>query len=155
MKLEEEKNFSKKFFQFGIVLSKWNESVTTDLYKDVSNTLVNLGYFEKNIHSWESTGSFELIYAADKICANSQLDSLILIGSLEKGETEYFQYICKSLLQGIKNINIVYETPVILCILNYENKKHRDTKNIKIGNRGIESAKTAVKMAFLKNILIK
>ncbi|HZD84025.1 MAG TPA: 6,7-dimethyl-8-ribityllumazine synthase [Candidatus Angelobacter sp.] len=145
MKLEE---YSKKFFQFGIVRSKWNESVTTRLYKDVFNTLVNLGYFEKNIHSWDTMGSFELIYAADKICSNYRLDSLILIGNLLKGETEYFQYICKSLLEGIKNINIVYETPVILCILNYENKK-----NIKIGNRGIESAKTAVKMAFLKNIL--
>lgn len=145
MKLEE---YSKKFFKFGIVLSKWNESVTRCLYKDVFNTLVYLGYFEKNIHSWETSGSFELIYAADKICSNYELDSLILIGNLLKGETEYFQNICKSLLQGIKNINIVYETPVILCILNSENKK-----NIKIGNRGIESAKTAIKMAFLKNIL--
>lgn len=145
-------------FKIGLILSEWNYDITINLYNSIFNTLIKLGIFKKNIYTWKVPGAFELVYAADKICRYKEnLNSIIVIGSIIKGETENFECISHSVSQGIKNINIKYKTPVIFCVLTDYNK-NQSIKRSEIYskyNKGIECAKTAIKMSFFKKNIIK
>ncbi|AWU39473.1 bifunctional riboflavin synthase subunit beta [Blattabacterium punctulatus CPU2] len=141
-----------KKLKFAIIVAKWNPDVTKKLYKGAYETLIQSGILKEEIKTWEVPGSYELIYSAKKIAFCYNFDSIIVIGSLIKGETHHFDYLCQAISQGIKDINIKYDVPVIFCVLTDKNKKQSfDRSGGKIGNKGIECAKTALYMAFFKN----
>ncbi len=107
---------------------------------------------KEKIRLWKVPGSYELIYSAKKIAHCYDFDSIIVIGSIIKGETPHFKYLCQSVSQGIKDVNIKYDVPVIFCVLTDENKQQSfDRSGGKYGNKGIECAKTALDMAIFKN----
>ncbi|AEU09552.1 6,7-dimethyl-8-ribityllumazine synthase [Blattabacterium sp. (Cryptocercus punctulatus) str. Cpu] len=141
-----------KKLKFAIIVAQWNQDVTKKLYKGAYETLIQSGILKEKIKTWEVPGSYELIYSAKKIALCYNFDSIIVIGSLIKGKTHHFDYLCQSISQGIKDINIKYDVPVIFCVLTDKNKKQSfDRSGGKIGNKGIECAKTALYMAFFKN----
>ncbi|XOD67844.1 MAG: 6,7-dimethyl-8-ribityllumazine synthase [Flavobacteriales bacterium Tduv] len=140
--------------KFGLITAQWNGDITANLHKGAYDTLLWLGASEQNIHSWEVPGSFELIYAANKLCRHRNLDAMIVIGSIIKGDTRHFEYLCKAVSQGIKDINIKNDTPVIFCVLTDEYKQQSiDRSGGKAGNKGIECAESAIKMALFRKFL--
>ncbi|MFA5619149.1 MAG: 6,7-dimethyl-8-ribityllumazine synthase [Weeksellaceae bacterium] len=134
--------------RFGIVVSQWNSHITHNLEKGAVKTLRELGAKEENIHCVEVPGSFELIYGAAQLCKKNEFDALIVIGCVIRGETAHFDYICQGVTQGIKDLNIQYDIPVIYCVLTDDNEQQSiDRSGGKYGNKGVEAAVTAVKMA--------
>ena len=142
-----------KSFRFGIVVSEWNSEITKNLQKGAIETLLDCGASKENIISWDVPGSFELIYGCKKMIQSQKIDAIIAIGNVIQGETKHFDFVCEGVTQGIVDLNIKYEIPVIFCVLTDNTKQQSlDRSGGKLGNKGIECAVAAVKMAALKNI---
>tara|TARA_B110000037_G_scaffold93021_1_gene109554 strand:- start:341 stop:814 length:474 start_codon:yes stop_codon:yes gene_type:complete len=139
-----------KDFRFGIVVSEWNSDITKNLQKGAIETLLDCGAKQENIISWEVPGSFELVYGCKKMLETLQLDAIIAIGNVIQGETKHFDFVCNGVTQGIVDLNVKYSTPIIFCVLTDNTKQQSiDRSGGKFGNKGIESAVAAIKMASL------
>lgn len=142
-----------KNFRFGIVVSEWNIDITENLYQGAFKTLILQGVLKENIIRWNVPGSFELIFGCKKMIETQKVDVVIAIGNVIQGETKHFDFVCEGVTQGIKDLNILYNIPVIFCVLTDNNKQQSiDRSGGKHGNKGIESAVTAIKMAALRDI---
>ena len=139
-----------KDFRFGIVVSEWNANITERLFNGAYETLVTQGVTEKNIVHWQVPGSFELVYSCKKM-QDQKVDAIIAIGSVIQGETKHFDFVCEAVSQGIKDINVLYDTPVIFCVLTDNTMEQAmDRSGGKHGNKGVEAAIAAIKMAALR-----
>jgi 6,7-dimethyl-8-ribityllumazine synthase len=79
-----------------------------------------------------------------------QLDAIIAIGNVIQGETKHFDFVCNGVTQGIVDLNVKYNTPIIFCVLTDNTKQQSlDRSGGKFGNKGIECAVAAIKMASL------
>ena len=142
-----------KSFRFGIVVSEWNPEITRKLAKGAIETLIDCGAIKENIISWDVPGSFELVFGCKKMIQSQQLDAIIAIGNVIQGETKHFDFVCEGVTQGIVDLNIKHDVPVIFCVLTDDTKQQSiDRSGGKQGNKGIECAVAAVKMAAIKNI---
>lgn len=139
-------------FRFGIVVSEWNPDITQNLHKGAIATLIDCGATQENIISWNVPGSFELVYGCKKMIETENLDAIIAIGNVIQGETKHFDFVCDGVTQGIVDLNIKYDVPVIFCVLTDNTKQQSiDRSGGKLGNKGIECAVAAIKMASIKN----
>lgn len=142
-----------KAFRFGLVVSQWNPQITKALSQAAIDTLSSHGALAKNILKWEVPGSFELIYGAKKMVDSQDLDAVIAIGNVIKGETKHFDFVCEGVTQGIKDLNLRQDTPVIFCVLTDDTLKQSIARSGgKHGNKGVECAVAAIQMAALKQL---
>lgn len=137
-------------FRVGFVVSDWNHDVTSGLLKGASDTLKDCGVIPSNIKILNVPGSFELIFGA-KTLQQQNLDVVIAIGCVIQGETKHFDYVCQGVTQGIKDLNVLHDTPVIFCVLTDNTiQQSLDRSGGQHGNKGVEAAITALKMANIK-----
>ncbi|MGB0982324.1 MAG: 6,7-dimethyl-8-ribityllumazine synthase [Winogradskyella sp.] len=146
-----------KNFRFGIVVSEWNNTITEGLWQGAFNALIDCGTLKENIVRWNVPGAFELTYGAARmsksIYADSgMLDAIIVIGCVIEGETKHFDFVCEGVTQGIKDLNLKGDIPVLFCVLTDKTKQQSiDRSGGKHGNKGTEAAIAAIKMADLRN----
>lgn len=139
---------------FGLVVSEWNTEITEALYQGAFETLRATGTPEKQIKRVNVPGSFELVYGAKLLCEKSHFDAIVVIGTVIQGETRHFDYVCQGVTQGVQDLNLKYDTPVIFCVLTDNNiQQSRDRSGGKHGNKGVECAVAAIKMADLQRKL--
>ena len=137
-------------FRFGIVVSEWNDNITEGLYQGAYNALIENGVLPNNIIRWDVPGSFELIYGSKKM-QQQMVNDVIAIGCVIQGETKHFDFVCEGVTQGIKDLNVLHETPVIFCVLTDNTMQQSiDRSGGKHGNKGTEAAIAAIKMAELR-----
>ncbi|ATA72594.1 6,7-dimethyl-8-ribityllumazine synthase [Capnocytophaga sp. H4358] len=137
-------------YRFGIITSEWNEQVTFGLKKGAIDTLKDCGALEENILCWEVPGSFELIYGSKKMIKTQRVDAIIAIGCVIQGETKHFDFVCQGVTQGIAQLNVSENIPVIFCVLTDNNMQQSlDRSGGKHGNKGVEAAIAAIKMVTL------
>lgn len=137
--------------RFGIVVSQWNDHITHNLQKGAIETLLDLGASHSNLKIFEVPGSFELIFGAAQLCKSKNFDAIIVIGCVIRGATAHFDYVCEGVTQGIKDLNLTHDTPVIFCVLTDDNEQQSlDRSGGKHGNKGVEAAVAAVMMAGLE-----
>ncbi|NER18543.1 6,7-dimethyl-8-ribityllumazine synthase [Spongiivirga citrea] len=140
-----------KDFRFGIVVSEWNDTITEGLFEGAHQTLIENGVSSDDIVRWNVPGSFELVYGCKKMIRANKFDAIIAIGSVIQGETKHFDFVCSATAQGIKDLNVEYDTPVIFCVLTDNNLQQAiDRSGGKHGNKGTEAAIAAIKMAYLR-----
>lgn len=141
-------------FSIGIVFSEWNSFVTHNLRDAALEILEKEGVKKENVKVYEVPGAFELSYASMQLCKQQKYDAIIAIGSVIRGETPHFEYVCSAVAQGIKDCNILTDTPVIFCVLTDDNKEQSIARSGgDLGNKGVEAAVTALQMIdFKKNI---
>jgi len=136
-------------FRFGIVVSEWNPTITEGLLKGAVDALLDCGVAKPNIRTINVPGSFELVYGAKKM-QQQPVDAVIVIGSVIKGETQHFDFVCQGVTQGIKDLNILHDVPVVFCVLTDNNiQQSIDRSGGAHGNKGVEAAITAIKMVYL------
>lgn len=139
-----------KDFRFGIVVSEWNANITDNLFKGVFETLLEHGVLDENIINWYVPGSFELIYGGKKM-QEQNVDAVIVIGSVIQGDTKHFDFVCEAVSQGVKDLNVLHDNPVIFCVLTDNTMQQAiDRSGGKHGNKGVEAAVAAIKMAELR-----
>ena len=134
---------------FSIVVSQWNLNITENLFQGAIKTLINCGVKKGDINRIDVPGSFELVYGA-KIAARSKPSAIICIGSIIKGETKHFDFVSQSVSNGIMDLNIKLDIPVVFGVLTDNNMQQATNRSGgKYGNKGVEAAITAIKMAHL------
>lgn len=139
-----------KNLRFGIVVSAWNDNITEQLFKGAYAALLDCGALQKNIVRWNVPGSFELVFGSKKMVQEQSVDAVIAIGSVIRGETSHFDFVCGATAQGIKDLNVQYDVPVIFCVLTDDTLQQSiDRSGGKHGNKGVEAAIVAIQMAVL------
>jgi 6,7-dimethyl-8-ribityllumazine synthase len=142
---------SAKAYRFGIIVSQWNANVTGALYEGAYLALLKHGAEEENIQTIKVPGSFELISGADILLANKNLDAVICLGCVIQGETPHFTFICDAVANGVANVSIKHNKPVIFGVLTTDNLQQAlDRAGGIHGNKGEEAAVTAIIMAGIK-----
>ena len=138
-------------FRIGIVVSEWNDSITLNLLKGAIEALLENGVKEEDIMVRFVPGAFELPLGAQFMCEYTNVDGVIAIGVVIQGETKHFDYVCEGTTQGIKDVNLEYNTPVAFCVLTDNNMQQSiDRSGGKHGNKGVECAIACMKMIELK-----
>ena len=133
---------------FGIVVAEWNAEITDALLQGTVSTLEKHGALPENIHVKTVPGSFELVYGAHQMTLNGGYDAIIILGSVIRGETPHFDYICQGVTYGITRLNATSEIPVIYGLLTTDNwQQAKDRSGGRLGNKGDECAVVAIKMA--------
>lgn len=133
--------------KFGIVVSEWNENITGGLLEGAIETLKKHGAKDENIITKLVPGSFELTFGASQFLKNTDVDAVIILGCVIKGETPHFDYVCAGVTQGITNLNETNNVPVIYGLLTTNTMEQaEDRSGGKLGNKGDECAITAIKM---------
>ena len=145
---------SAKGMKVAIVVSEWNPEITEALYNGAVETLTGNGCKAKNISRINVPGSFELPSAAQFIAEKKKVDAIICIGCVIQGETRHFDFICDAVANGIVNVSLKYNLPVIFGVLTPNNMQQAKARaGGKHGNKGVEAAVTAIKMAAMKKSL--
>jgi 6,7-dimethyl-8-ribityllumazine synthase len=112
------------------------------------STLEKHGALPENIHVKTVPGSFELVYGAQQLCKNDGFDAIIILGSVIRGDTPHFDYICQGVTFGISRLNATQNIPVIFGLLTTDDHQQAlDRCGGKLGNKGDECAVDAIKMA--------
>jgi 6,7-dimethyl-8-ribityllumazine synthase len=138
-----------KGMRVGIVVSEWNKEITSNLLKGAQETLIECGVLSSDIILMEVPGSFELVYGT-KIMAKKKMDAIICLGSIIQGETKHFDFVCNAVSLGIKDLNISLDIPIIFGVLTDNTMQQaKNRSGGKHGNKGVEAAITAIKMARL------
>ena len=133
--------------KFALVVSEWNEEVTESLYSGTYTTLVQHGAAKENIIRKSVPGSFELPLAAQWMAQQDEIDAVICLGCVIRGETSHFDFISQAVAQGITRVSLKYNKPVIFGVLTPNTQKQAlDRAGGKYGNKGDEAAITAIKM---------
>ncbi len=133
---------------FGIVVSEWNPEITGALLDGAVKTLEKHGTLPENIHVKTVPGSFELVYGAQQMCKHGGYDAVIILGSVIRGETPHFDYICEGVTYGISHLNASQNIPVVFGLLTTDNlQQAKDRSGGQLGNKGDECAVVAIKMA--------
>jgi len=139
--------------KIGIVFSQWNDFATHNLRDGAVQTLIKEGVKESNIQIFQVPGAFELNFASMQLAKSGKYDAVIAIGCVIRGETAHFDYICSAIAQGIKDVNLLTETPTIFCVLTDNNREQSIARSGGIhGNKGVEAAATALQMINFKRI---
>lgn len=133
--------------RFALIVSEWNDSVTEALYQGAYDTLRKEGASKENIVRKDVPGSFELSLAAQWMAQQEDIDAVICLGCVIQGETRHFDFICQAVAQGITNVALKYNKPVIFGVLTPDSQKQAlDRAGGEHGNKGDEAAITAIKM---------
>lgn len=143
---------SAKGLKFGIVRSEWNTEITSALLKGCFDYLIEKGASEDDIKCIDVPGTYELPMGAKILMGTEKYDAIICIGCVIKGETKHDEYISNAAANAIAQLGILSSNPVIFGVLTPNNMEQAlDRSGGKHGNKGVEAAATAIKMAILKN----
>ena len=133
--------------RIGIVVSEWNRSITDKLFVGACKTLEQHGVRPENMYAEWVPGSFELTFGARRMAEECNVDAVIAIGCVIKGDTPHFDYVCSSVTQGITELNMKYDIPFIFGVLTTDNMHQAEERaGGSYGNKGDEAAITAIKM---------
>lgn len=140
-----------KELKIACVISEWHNEITESFFEGALSKFTNYGVLEKNIDKIYVPGSFELIFATKNLIKKNY-DAIITMGCIIKGETKHFDFISAAVINGIKDLNIISEVPIILCISTDNNiEQSKDRSGGKVGNKGADSAEAALKMILINS----
>ena len=136
--------------RYAIVVADWNSEITYAMAQGAVDTFIKHGVQEDNIDIIHVPGTVELTYSAARIMREERIDAVVVIGCVIQGETPHFDYVCQSVTQGVATLNAQGKVPVIFSVLTVLNQQQAlDRCGGRLGNKGIEGAYTAIRMANL------
>jgi 6,7-dimethyl-8-ribityllumazine synthase len=138
---------SSKGMKVSIVVSEWNSNITFSLRDGAIKAMLDNGARKEDIRIYYVPGSFELTYAAAQLAKHEDIDAVIVLGSVIKGETPHFDFVCQGVTEGITRLNTEQDTPIIFGLLTTFDMPQAEARSGGIlGNKGIECAIAAIKM---------
>ena len=133
--------------KLSLIVSEWNDQITGSMMLAARETLLEQGAKEENILIKYVPGSFELTLAAQWEAQQQDIDAVICIGCVIQGETKHFDFICHAVAEGLTNVSLKYDKPVVFGVLTPNTMQQAlDRAGGKHGNKGEEAAITAIKM---------
>jgi len=136
--------------RYAIVVADWNSEITYAMAQGAVDTFRRHGVPEDQIDIMHVPGAVELTYGAARIMREERIDAIVVIGCVIQGDTPHFDYVCQSVTQGVATLNAQGKVPVIFSVLTVLNRQQAlDRCGGRLGNKGIEGAVTAIRMANL------
>ena len=136
--------------RYAIIVADWNSEITFAMLQGAIDTLLKHGVSEENIDVMHVPGTVELTYGAARIMREERINAVIVISCVIQGDTPHFDYVCQSVTQGVALLNAQGKVPVIFSVLTVLNRQQAlDRCGGALGNKGIEGAVTAIRMANL------
>jgi 6,7-dimethyl-8-ribityllumazine synthase len=136
--------------RFGIVVARFNDFVTGKLLEGAVDALVRMGASEDDITVVWVPGAFEIPVVARRLAASGNVDAVVCLGTVVRGQTPHFDYVAGQCAAGIASIGADTGVPAILGVLTTETMEQAiDRAGGKMGNKGAEAAQAAVEMADL------
>jgi len=145
-----EGKFDAKNLKFGIVVSRYNEFITTKLLEGALDCLNRHYCEEKNIDIAWVPGSFEIPSVVKIMVESKKYDAVICLGAVMKGDTSHNQYIASEVIKGIAKISLDFDIPVSFGVITPDTLEQAiERAGTKMGNKGWQSALSAIEMANL------
>ncbi len=142
--------------KFGIIVSRFNDFITSKLMEGAMDALVRSGADDKDIDLVKVPGAFEIPLAAQQLAGRNKYDALICLGAVIRGATTHYDYVCAEVSKGIAAVSLEAGIPVMFGILTTETIEQAiERSGTKAGNKGFEVALGAVEMANLSLALKK
>ena len=141
---------SAKGLRFGIVVSRFNDFITSNLLIGTLEGFKESGVDKANLKILKVPGAFEIPQAAKKLCSTGSIDAVVCLGAVIRGETSHFDYICAEASRGIGQVGLEFNIPVLFGVLTTENLEQAIARSGSgSSNKGRETALAAVEMATL------
>ncbi|MFC5732593.1 6,7-dimethyl-8-ribityllumazine synthase [Cytobacillus gottheilii] len=136
--------------KIGIVVSRFNEFITSKLLGAAEDALKRHGVSDDNIEVAWVPGAYEIPLVAKKMAASQKYDAIVTLGTVIRGATPHFDYVCSEVSKGVAAINMQEGIPVIFGVLTTNTIEQAiERAGTKAGNKGWDSATAAIEMANL------
>ncbi|WYQ44120.1 6,7-dimethyl-8-ribityllumazine synthase [Bacillus sp. FSL W7-1321] len=134
----------------GIVVGRFNEFITSKLLGGAQDGLIRHGIDEGDIDVAWVPGAFEIPFAAKKMAESGRYDAVITLGTVIRGSTPHFDYVCNEVAKGVSSLALTTGIPVIFGVLTTDTIEQAvERAGTKAGNKGWEAASAAIEMANL------
>ena len=139
-----------KGLKFAVVVSRFNEFITSKLLSGAIDTLTRHEVEDENITVVWVPGAFEIPLTAKKLASTKKYDAVICLGAVIRGATSHYDYVCAEVSKGVAQVGMTTEVPTIFGIVTTENIEQAiERAGTKAGNKGADSAASAIEMANL------
>ena len=139
-----------KGLKFGLVVSRFNEFITSKLLEGAQDALLRHGVNEGDMEVTWVPGTFEIPLVAKKLAETKQYDAIICLGAAVRGGTPHFEYIAAEVTKGIAKVGLDIGLPVIYGVITADTLEDAiERAGTKMGNKGFQAAVTAIEMANL------
>jgi 6,7-dimethyl-8-ribityllumazine synthase len=136
--------------KFGIIISRFNEFISSKLLEGAKDALTRHGVNIEDVDVAWTPGSFETPLIALKLAQAKRYDAIICLGAILKGGTPHFEYVASELTKGIARVSLDTGLPVINGVITAENLEQAiERAGTKMGNKGFDAAVSAIEMANL------
>ncbi len=143
-------------FRFAIVVSRWNDFISSRLLEGALDALERLGADEKQIQVFKVPGAFEIPLLALTAADSGKFDAIICLGTIIRGQTPHFEYITGEVTRGIGEAGLQTGVPVVFGVVTADTVDQAiDRAGVKLGNKGFEAATTAVELVNLYKAAFK
>ena len=141
-----EGDFTQTDANVAVIVSRWNEFITEKLKEGALDTLCRQGMSASDITVVYCPGSYEIPFTAKKLAAQKKYDGIICLGTVIRGSTPHFEYVCSAVNKGISSLNLELDIPVIFGVLTTDTVEQAiERAGTKAGNKGADAA-----LAFLE-----
>jgi len=143
-----------KGLKIGIVVSRFNEFITSKLLSGAQDALTRHGVAEADTDVAWVPGAFEIPLVAQKLAAGQKYNAVICLGTIIRGATPHFDYIASEVSKGIARVGLDTGVPVVFGVITADTLEQAvERAGTKSGNKGFDAATTAIEMAnLLKNV---
>lgn len=133
--------------KIGIVVSRFNEFITSKLIDGAVDTLVRHGVQEDHIDVIWVPGSFEIPAVASRVAKKKKHDAVICLGCVIRGDTPHFDYIAAEVSKGVASVSLESEMPVLFGVLTTDTIEQAiERAGTKAGNKGADAAMAAIEL---------
>lgn len=136
--------------KIGIVVSRFNEFITTKLLSGALDVLRRHGVRDEDVEVAWVPGAFEVPLVALRMASSKRYDSVICLAAVIRGSTPHFDYICAEVTKGIAQVALSTGVPTIFGVITADDLEQAiERAGVKMGNKGGEAARAAIEMANL------
>ena len=136
--------------KIGIVAARFNDFIVSRLIGGCEDTLLRHGVREEDISLAWVPGAFEIPLIASKMAKSGKFDAVIALGSVIRGSTSHYDYVCSEVSKGIANVSLNSDVPVLFGVLTTDSIEQAiERAGSKAGNKGSECAQGAIEMVNL------
>lgn len=134
--------------RFGIVVSRFNEFISSKMLEGSIDTLIRHGANEDSIDIAWTPGSFEIPYVAKRMAVSNKYDAVICLGVILRGATSHFDYVASVAAKGIAQVSLETDVPCIFGVITADTLEQAiERAGAKEGNKGRQAALVAIEMA--------
>lgn len=138
----------------GIIISRFNSNITSELLEGAKDCLVRHGLNEKNIDVYYVPGSFEVPFLTKQLVKTKKYDGLIALSAVIRGETYHFEVVSNEISKGISQINLTSDIPITFGVITADTVEQAlNRAGIKSGNKGFDAAMALVEMMNLNKLI--